>query len=158
VKYAAGEDKSGDINYGYFIYKEGDNVFLKQGIRENYPGIYKLNYGTELFANKELRSKIFKLSESEIKELRSLIQMETPIQWQDGSAFILCGVPVKGEWDSTQIIAVDLEKTSFEIQRFSDGKLNFIKKIGEIRDQIRSTFSFSGECFQTKYQYVNGNR
>jgi len=154
AKYTTGEEASGDAKYGYMTFKASDEVFLKKGLHSDYPGIANLIYGSELFANKDLRSKIFKLDDVEIGELRTQIQMERPVLWQDGSALLLCGVPEKGEWDKSQIIAIDLENKSYEIQRFSNGKLNFIKKVGEIRSLIRQGFSYNGECFQTKFQNV----
>ena len=154
VKYISGEEKSGDPRFEYMTTKVGDDVFLKQGIRSEYPGIARISYGSELFSNKELRSKIFNLSDSELGELRNQIQMESTVVWQDGSALLLCAVPTKGEWDTSQIIAIDLERKAYEIQRFLDGKLKFIKKFGEIRSEIRNGFAFNGECFQTKYQKV----
>jgi hypothetical protein len=154
VKYKSGEDSSGDPKYGYMTLGDNDAVFLKQGISGSYPGIASINYGSEIFASKELRSLIFKLSDEEIREIRSQMQMETSVSWLDGSALLLCSVPIKGEWDTAQIIVIDLENKSYEIQRFINGKINFIKKIGNIRDSIRTGFEYSGKCFNIKYQNV----
>lgn len=155
IEVKSGEDKAGDNIIEELELLDTSNVILKKGLNEKFPGISKIIYPADFFNDKKLRSTVLEFKDEEFLDARVSGGIETPITWIDNSALMMCVAPVKGEWNNLQIMVIDLETKGYEIQKITDGKLTSIKT-GEkiIRENIRESLKYDGECFDTKFQNV----
>jgi len=82
--------------------------------------------------------------------------MEVPVKWLENSALMMCSDLVKGDWNNSRIMVIDLETKGYEIQKINDGELTSIKAGKEnLRNNIKETLPFeAGRFFEPKFQNV----